>query len=636
LTLVIALSCARCPAQSPPPASGGRVLGVRIGVETLRNPFWYAENGHVEEAQQFWDKDRWDRVLRGWAEEGYNHLIYWVEPWNKHASQTFLIRHKDHPEARELTAEQCARITKHVGWIFGRAHALGLKNLLFSYFIVTTPAFARAHGMDRDLPVSASVDFRHNLKEMGHHFGVRNEATRSFTESAVAELFETYKDLDGLYGSMGEAVPGKRSTWYREAVVPGLARAGRNPVFLAANWMQPLEDFLDDIAPARVYSNTWLAVHSNAEVFTDATVYPTYARWLERSPVPAVVEVMHHNFEAGFPFNSPKLAWEVIRQCRRFDSCDGVLAWFSQDQTDSLMRRALAYYAKNAVPYSDDPWLDVLEARYGDREAARHLLRAFDASARITPEVCALASVPQDLSISRQLLLPYWYWTDEDPRWSYLASPARAGVLLAVRHYAKVVATLGDQFRDNGGADIAKNRAHPGAQELIWGSGDYPVTPEAHMRNVRRLGATCLLEAEQALKRVKRNQEQARVVSDYMKAYKLLTDYYERKVLAATSALIYSFGGPDSDQSAAEKRGDEAVQSYEAAITFIWENIDRKTGKITGHGLDGKSLTLPELLARERRERASLPALFNWAKRQPRDATGGNGPAAEAHVPAGR
>lgn len=601
------------------PAPRARALGVRIGVETLRNPFWYAEQGHTEEAKRFWDKEHWDRVLRGWADEGYNHVLYWVEPWNKHAWQTFLIRHVEHPEARELSAEQSAKLQKHVAWIFGRAHELGLKNLLFSYFIVTTPAFAKAHGMDRDLMLSDKVDFRHTLKDMGRHFGVRNETTRKFTEAAVAELFETYKDLDGLYGAMGEAVPGKRSTWYGQAVVPGLKRSGRNPVFIAASWMQPLDDFLEDMAPTKVYGNTWLAVHANAEVFTDAKPYPTYARWLERTPVPAVVEVMHHNFEAGFPFNSPRIAWEVIHECRRFEKCDGVLAWFSRDHPDYLMRKALAHYARHDVPYSDDPWLDLLEERYGDRGAARHFLKAYHASAQITPEVGALAWVPHDLGVSRQLLLPYWYWTGEDPRWSEFASPTRAGVLLPLRYYARVVARLGEQFRDNSGADGARNREHPGAQELMWGLGDYPVTPEAHMRQVRKLGKECLDEAEQALKLVKKNREDAVLVYNYMKAYKLLTDYYERKVLSACAALIYGFGGPESCRREAEKLADEAVERYEAAATFIWETIDRKTGKIKGRWLDGKTLTLPELIDREKRECKELSTLFAWAKRGTRD-----------------
>ena len=335
---------------------------------------------------------------------------------------------------------------------------------------MTTPAFAKAHALV-GLPVSTSVDFRHTLAEMGPHFGVRNELTRAFTEAAVAELFETYPDLDGLHGAMGEAVPGKRSTWYREAIVPGLKASGRNPMFLVANWMQPFDDFLADIAPKQIYGNTWLSLHSNAEMFTDAKPYPTYVRWLEQGNVPTVMEVMHHNIEGAFPFNSPRLAWETVHEFRQFENCRGILAWFTIDNPNALMRKALAYYAENPVDYSDEPWLIELEKRFGNRQAAAHFLKAYDASARIIPEVSALACVPHDLGTSRALLLPYWYWTDDDPRWNELVSPARAGVLLAVRSYARIVARLGPQFRDNSGSDSAKNREHPGSQELIWGLG---------------------------------------------------------------------------------------------------------------------------------------------------------------------
>jgi hypothetical protein len=250
------------PGTQTNPARRAGVLELRIGSETLRNPHWYVENGREDEAQQFWDKKEWDRVFTRRAAEEYNAILYWIEPWNKHAWQTFLIRHKEFPEARDLTPQQYDKLIEQVNWIFRRAHEHGLKNLLFTYSIVTTPAFAKVHGLER-LPVSPSVDFRHTLEEMGPHFGVRNERTRAFTEAAVAELFQTYPDLDGLGGAMGEAVPGKRSTWYKEAIVPGLVRSGRNPMFLAASWMQPFQDFCKDMAPREVYPNTWLSLHAN-------------------------------------------------------------------------------------------------------------------------------------------------------------------------------------------------------------------------------------------------------------------------------------------------------------------------------------------------------------------------------------
>jgi hypothetical protein len=607
----LAIQSRQTPAAESSPARRDGVLELRIGSETLRNPYWYADNGHEDEARHFWDKKEWDRRLMRWAEEEYTAILYWVEPWNRHAWQTFLIRHQEFPEARDLTLPQYDKVIEHVNWIFRRAHEHGLKNLLFTYSIVTTPAFAKAHGLER-LPVSSSVDFRHTLVDMGPHFGVRNERTRAFTEAAVAELFQTYPELDGLSGAMGEAVPGKRSTWYKESIVPGLLRSGRNPIFLAASWMQPLEDFRKDIAPREVYQNTWLSLHANAEVFTDAKPYPTYSRWLEQAGVPAVVEVMHHNIDHGFPFNSPRLAWEIVNECRRFESCQGIMAWFSADHHDFLMRKALAHYAAHPGPYSEEPWVKLLDERFGDAAAARHFLNAYDASARIIPELSALAWVPHDLSTSRSLLLPYWYWTDEDPRWSTFVSPTRAGILLPLRYYAKVVARLGPQFRDNSGADYPRNREHPGSQELMWGLGDYPTTPEEHIRSVRKLGEECLREADLALETVQLNRDEAQTVHNSMKAYKLLADYYEAKVLAATAALVYGFGGGPEYRTEAERLADDAVERYTAAINFIHEAIDKKRGVLRGRWLDGKSYTLLELIDREQNERRQLARLFQW------------------------
>jgi hypothetical protein len=597
--------------EAAKPAHQANALEMRMGVEQLRNPYWYERHGQPEAAKAFGDKQSWDKALRGWADDGYSAVLYWVEPWTETAWQMFLIRHKEFPEAREYTRDQVDKVVEQVNWIFARAHELGLKNFLFTYQVVTTPAFAKAHGLDGAMPLSASVDFRHNLKEMGPAFGVRNEQTRAFTEAAVAELFQTYPDLDGLNGGPSEAVPGKKSTWYKEAVVPGLKRSGRKPISMVMNWMVPQDEFLEDIAPRAVYDNTWLSVHANVEMFTDVQPYPGAVRWAERAGLPTVMEVVHHNHEAGFPANSPRLAAEMVREYRKVENCRGFLAWFLRGDPNDLFRKALGYYGKNGEPYSEGPWVDLLEKRFGDRAAGEHFLRAYDASARIAGEVTALAWTPMDHGVSHLLLLPYWYWTEQDPRFSYFTSPSRGNLLLPLRHYAKVVARLGPMYRDNSGAAYAKNTEHPGAQELSWGLGDYPTTPEAHMRKVRRLGETCLREAEEALKTVRANREQAAAVYHYMKAYKLLTDYYERKVLAATAALIYGFGGPASARAEAERLADEAVARYETAITFIWETIDRKSGNLKGRW-DGKTFTLPELIRHEKQEREQLAKLFQW------------------------
>jgi hypothetical protein len=137
------------------------------------------------------------------------------------------------------------------------------------------------------------------------------------------------------------------------------------------------------------------------------------------------------------------------------------------------------------------------------------------------------------------------------------------------------------------------------------------------MREIRALGDESLREAELGLATVKTNREQAQAVLNYMQAYKLLADYYERKALAATAALIYSFGGSEVDRQEAEQRADEAVESYSTAMQFISREIDHNSGAIKGRWLGGKTYTLPELIDREQEERRQLPQLFDWPNASP-------------------
>ncbi len=126
------------------------------------------------------------------------------------------------------------------------------------------------------------------------------------------------------------------------------------------------------------------------------------------------------------------------------------------------------------------------------------------------------------------------------------------------------------------------------------------------MRKIRLLGDESLWAAEQAMHTVKIQREQAAQIHGYMRAYRDLTVYYENKVLAAIAALIYSFGGRDADRVEAERLADLAVRSYETAITFIWESIDKKGGAMQGRWLGGRTFTLPQLIEREEATTSAL------------------------------
>src|SRR5262249_6865572 len=123
-------------------------------------------------------------------------------------------------------------------------------------------------------------------------------------------------------------------------------------------------------------------------------------------------------------------------------------------------------------------------------------------------------------------------------------------------------------------------------------------------------------QADAGLTTVKTNHYEAKKVCDFMKAYKLLADYYEAKVLAATAALIYGFGGGAEYRTEAQGLADQAAKRYTLAITFIDEAIDNKRRTMRGRWLDGKSYTLPELIVREQAERKQLATLFHWPDKQ--------------------
>lgn len=586
-------------------------LELRVGLEQLRDPFWYEANDQPAEAETFWNREGWEQHLKYWAENDYNAVLFWVEPWTSAHWKSLLIPNSAFPEARVLTPEQSARVIEQFTWIIQKGHKLGLQIYLFDYQSVTTAPFAEAHNLAKELPLSATVDYRHNLKQyMGPAYGLRTELTRAYSEEATAELFQTYPELDGLIGGMGEALPGRRSSWYREAIVPGLKRSGQNPRYVVMNWMMPMEEFLEDIAQEDLYHNTWTCVMAHGEMLTDTKPYPSAVQWAERSGMPTLFEVVHHNYGDGLPSNSPRLAWEIVDEFRKIPNCRGFLAWFLRYDRNDLFRKALGYYGLHDEPYCEERWVDILSERFGDRDAARHFLRAYDASARITMELSALAWTPMDRGVSQQLMLPYWYWTEQDSRMNYFTSPVRGNMLLPLRYYAKVIAQFGENYRDNSGADYHRNPQHPGAQELIWALGYYPITPEAHMRKIRRLGETSLREAEIALISVRKNEEEAQRIYQYMKAYKLLSDFYEAKVLAASAALIYGFAHDHQYRLEAEQLADEALKRYIVAISYIWEEIDKKSGNMKGRW--GREFTLPELIDREKEERKQIGELFQW------------------------
>jgi len=586
----------------------------RAILATYSHPLHSAAPGEND----FWDHRQWDTRLTAWAQEGYNAVV-WLGPSEFGAAADggdhLLIRLKDFPEARQLSPQDNERVIGQMKSLFRKAKEQGMKNFMYTQSIWYTPAFAKAHGLDKPMPVSATVCKFHNEPYGGRlmpNCCVRNELTRAYTEAVFAEFPQVYQDLDGFYSAIGEALPGDRSTWFREAIAPGLRRSGRRPLMIAHQWQVPLEDYLKNIAPTDVYDNTWLGFHAyNSEQITDAKPYPGLVYWSEQTGLPTVAAIYPANV-TQLPFNSPRLAYEIVQEMRKVGNLNGFLTWqFLPPELSSLFNHALAYYAKTGEPYSDALWKRTLEEKFGSEETAQHFLNAYDVSSRIIPEFCALVYSGNDVQ-RRELRLPYTFLTGQLSS-SWMTSPVRGGRLVPIPEYAMFSARRPERFKDNSGVDPTRP---PYFQEVIWGSEGgsvFNVIPPVHMTKIREMGEEAFRQAELGIKGVKRNREEAEQLGDFMKAYMLLSRYYEKKVAAGVAAGIYSYSDKPEDRKEALRLADEAVDRYLEAAGFMHEKLDPFMTRLYGRPLkEGGSSQLPELIAAEKQEREQLPNLFHW------------------------
>ena len=139
----------------------------------------------------------------------------------------------------------------------------------------------------------------------------------------------------------------------------------------------------------------------------------------------------------------------------------------------------------------------------------------------------------------------------------------------------------------------------------------FDIVPPAHMRKVQAMGEKCLREAQEAMKTVGTNME-AGAAFRFMKAFQLLSRYYERKVAAGTAALVYSFSGRPEDRAEAEQLADEALESYLEAGRFMHEEVDPVIEGIKGNPLSEAGADISGLMDLEREERGQLGSIFHW------------------------
>ena len=575
------------------------------------------------EDEVFYNKSFWENKIAEWNKEGYNSII-WYGPGELTNGEHLLIRHIKFPEAREISKEENEKIIDQMTWLFEISDKYGLKSYLQTQPIFFTEAFSKAHGLDTISSVSPEAGHWHKQgypnfwpgkkkNDKIYNCHIRNKLTTEYTKAVFEELLQIYPKLYGFMGYNGEPMPGDRSTFFKEAIAPALKSSKRKPLYIANQWQTPIEGFMKNITPTDIYDNTWLGFHGyNSEQITDAKPYPGAVDWSEKTKLPTVVEFYPAN-QLYFPFNSPKFAYEVACEMKKVPGFNGFVYWeryISGTLLGPLFRNALAHYSSTNDAYNEEPWIKKLSEKFGSHESAVHFLKAYDISNLIIPEKDALIYAGGDV-MRRELRIPY-DWFMEDWPWSYMTSPARGGLLIPIKQYVEFVAKHPDHFKDNNGSD--PNR-FPYYQETVWnseGGSTYNITSEAHMKKIKQMGIECFNEAENAMKFVKENKEEAQHVYDIMKGYMLLSKYYEAKVLAAISASIFSKSSRDQDKKEAMELADKALESYLEFADFAHNTLDPYYIKLTGAPLSEAGVPMMELIELEKKERKELPNIFKW------------------------
>ncbi|MFG0258527.1 MAG: hypothetical protein ACF8GE_11555 [Phycisphaerales bacterium JB043] len=439
-----------------------------------------------------------------------------------------------------------------------------------------------------------------------------NEDTRAYIEALYAEIPNTYPELDGFYGFLGEPMPGERGRLFTEAILPGLQRSGRQMHYIVNQWQVPLASFQEYVVQSD-YPDLWLGFHGyNSESLTDAKPYPGVVWWAEQTGLPTVSDLYPGNM-LYFPLNSPRFAYEIIAEMKKVEGFAGFIYWerhISGSILGPMFREALARYASSDEPYSDEPWLERLEDEFGTRAAAEHMLEAYDAIARVIPETDALVYSGGDV-LRRELRLPYEFLLGEYP-WSYTASPARGSRLVPIDHYARFVARSPSRFQERNGSEL--DRA-PFYQEAVWGSEGgsiFNTTPVEHMSHVVELGVAGSRAAESAVAASTQNKPKAERVRALARASELLSQYYQMKIAAAVAARVYAESGRSMDRVEAERLADIALKQYQETATYMHEHLDPYYIEISGSPLTEAGLRFPELIEAEQRERRDIAEIFGW------------------------
>ncbi|TDX01373.1 hypothetical protein [Dinghuibacter silviterrae] len=550
-----------------------------------------------ENFRWFYDRALWLRYLDSMANNRMNALCL----WNGHPFAS-LVRVKAYPYAVEVPDSILEKNRALFKFLTAEADKRGIWVIQTFYNIIVSQPFAKANHLktqDRN---------RHIIPLIA-----------DYTRKSIAAFVEQYPNT-GLMFTLGEAMEGVGQDdidWLTKTIIPGvldglhaLGRTDLPPLVLRAHDTDAPADLR---AALPLYAHLYTEAKFNGEALTTYTPRGSWAelhRTLSRM-APIQIENVHimANLEP-FRYGSADFIQRCVQAMHAVYGAKGLHLYpqasywdwpYSADSVgggapaarllemdrDWIWYRAWARYAWNCHRDSAAEtayWSTLLGTRFGcGTDGGAAILAAYNASGIIAPELLRRVGITDG---NRQTLTLGMFMDQ-------LIDPNRFGLF-----------SLLYESEAPPGESLAQYAARDWAHENHEGE-----TPVSVADDVIRAGREAVEAIDRAAPAVTRQHPEFKRLSNDMRAYRALADFYADKIEAALHVLRYTYSGDLADLDSAVAPLTASVRAFDTLNdltrgTYRYANsMQTAQRKIPIRGADGTYKTWAEMLPLYQMER---------------------------------
>jgi len=521
----------------------------------------------------FYDKEGWVRYLDFLADNRMNSLYL----WNGHPFAS-LVKLPEYPYALEVTEEQFQRNVEMFRFIAKEADRRGIWVVQMFYSIILSKPFAEKNGIATQLAAPTPL-------------------ANDYMRKSIAAFVRDYPNV-GLMACLGEALQGidNQVSFCNDVILAGvkdgMAAAGLTkepPVVIRTHATDPrvvmpsaLKHYSNLYTEAKFNGEslttweprgTWQGIHQDmaklgsthiANVHILANLEPF--RYGAQRFIRKSVLAMRDRLGARALHLYPLAYWNWP------DSPDITPSPLPQVERDWIWFEAWARYAWNPdIDEATDKayWIDRLTERFGSREAAEHILTAYNDSGECAPRLLRRFGITegnrQTLSLGMTL--------------DQLANPGRYRPYDELWKSQSPEGERIDEFVDKEWYHVA----HKGE------------TPTRIVEEVRAFSKSAVEAADAAAPLVTRNKEEFERLRNDMRCIQALSESYASKVLAAIRLKRYTYSEDVNDMVEAEEHLSTSLAQFKrlaelTRTTYAFANTMQTAQRripVSG-GADGK------------------------------------------------